>query len=45
MTLCVAIATVATQEKKIWFIEEAYWLYISGTAATSAQHSRVQFYT
>lgn len=27
MTLCVAIATA--QERKIWFIQEAYLLYIS----------------
>lgn len=29
MALCVAIATVATQERKNWFIQEAYWPYIS----------------
>lgn len=41
MTLCVAIATVATQERKIWFIQEAYWPYISrGIAGVSALHSQ-----
>lgn len=29
MTLCVAIATVASQERKKCFIQEAYWPYIS----------------
>lgn len=46
MTLCVAIATVAAQERKNWFIQEAYWPYISwGTAGASAVciHSRILF--
>lgn len=41
MTLRVAIATVATPERKIWFIQEAYCLYISwGIAGVSALHSK-----
>lgn len=37
MTLCVAIATA--QERKIWFIQEAYLLYISwGTGSVLALH-------
>lgn len=37
MTLCVAIATA--QERKIWFIQEAYLLYISwGIVSMLALH-------
>lgn len=37
MTLCVAIATA--QERKIWFIQEAYLLYISwGIGSVLALH-------
>ena len=44
MTLCVAIATVATQERKNWFIQEAYWPYISsGIAGVSSLHSQSSF--
>lgn len=36
MTLCVAIATVAAQVRKIWFIQEAYYPYICwGSAVLS----------
>lgn len=41
MTLCVAIATVATQERKICLIQKAYWSYIfEGIAGVSALHSQ-----
>lgn len=38
MTLCVAIATVATQGREIWIIQDAYWPFL---VCQPCMHSRI----